>query len=470
MGEKSKVDAATKPLNIVMVVADTLRTRYLAPYGNDWIHTPNLARFAAESLLFEQAHPEVLPTIPTRRTLHSGRRAYPFREYNPVPWDNVYLPGWQPMDAQEATIAEALAQAGYHTGFYSDVPHYMVPGMNFTRGFQQWEFIRGQAEDRYMAMAAADPALLQRYRGNEARIKAHLVNVRPSQAEEEWHTTRTFRGAMRFLQQNRQNEPFYLYVDSFAPHETWEAPIHYYDLYGERAKREPIWITVPYGPMLDDNPELQGSLESLKANYSGLVTLVDTWFGKLLDTLDEVGLRDNTLVVFMSDHGTNFADNGEKIVGKPADYMYPGTMDIPLMVRHPQGLGSGQRRSELVYTVDVPATLMAASGAAAQGPLDGQDLFSLVRGDGQFEPREYLTCRYGNSVWYKDTRTWFFSSLEFAEPRVFDLESDPDCTINIAVKSPDRIDLAKGRILSDAAGELKRFERPDWTDAIGRGR
>ena len=213
---------------------------------------------------------------------------------------------------QEATIAEALAQAGYHTGFYSDVPHYMVPGMNFTRGFQQWEFIRGQAEDRYMATAAADPALLQRYRGNEARIKAHLVNVRPSQAEEEWHTARTFRGAMRFLQQNRQNEPFYLYVDSFAPHETWEAPIHYYDLYGERAKREPIWITVPYGPMLDDNPELQGSLESLKANYSGLVTLVDTWFGKLLDTLDEVGLRDNTLVVFMSDHGTNFADNGKK--------------------------------------------------------------------------------------------------------------------------------------------------------------
>lgn len=452
---------------MVLVVADTLRTRYLGPYGNDWIHTPNLDRFAAESLLFEQAYPEILPTIPTRRTLHTGRRVFPIRAYDPVPWDNVYLPGWQPMYAQEATVAEALAQAGYHTGFYSDVPHYMVPGMNFTRGFRQWEYVRGQAEDRYLAAAAADPALIERYRGNRERIKAHLANVRPGQAEEEWHTARVFRAAMRFLQENRQNEPFYLYVDSFAPHETWEAPIHYYDLYASRERREPMWLTLPYGPLLENNPELDAGLESLKANYSGLVTLVDTWFGKLLDTLDNTGLRDNTLIFFLSDHGTNFADNAEQVVGKPAGYMYPGTMHIPMMLRHPQGLGRGQRRTELVSTVDVPATLMAATGAEPQGPLEGRDLLELTRGEGD-APRDYVTCRYGDHVWYRDHSTWFFSSLEFAEPRVFDLEADPDCNVNIVEKAPDRVALARARILADAAGELKRFESPVWTDAIGR--
>ncbi len=456
------------PMNVILVVADTLRTRYLAPYGNDWIHTPNLARFAQESLRFRHAHPECLPTIPTRRTLHTGRRAFPFRHYDPVPWDNVYLPGWQPMAREEATIAEAFVHSGYHTGFFSDVPHYFVPGMNFTRGFRQWEYVRGQAEDRYLATAHADPALLSRYRGQAERIKAHLVNVRPDMPEEQWHTARTFRSAMRFLQQNRTREPFYLYVDSFSPHETWEAPLHYYDLYADRAIREPIWITVPYGPILDDNPELEQSLASLRANYAGLVTLVDTWFGKLMDTVDQLGLRENTLVVFLSDHGTNFADNAQKVVGKPAGYMYPGTMDIPLMVRHPQGLGAGQTCDELVYTVDVPATLMAATGVAPLEGLEGQNLLSLAEEGAAFDRRAYLTCRYGDFVWYKDARTWFFSDLEFTAPSVFDREVDPDCHHNIADRVPDRIALARTRILADANHELPRFERPEWTDAIGR--
>ncbi len=457
-------DSGNSPLNVVLVVVDTLRTQYLEPYGNDWIHTPSIARFAAESLRFTRAYPECLPTIPTRRTLHSGRRAFPFRTYDPVPWDNVYLPGWQPMYRDEATVAEALSQGGYHTGFYSDVPHYMVPGMNFTRGFQQWEYIRGQAEDRFLAGQFADEALLQRYRGNSDRIRNHLVNVRPDLPEEEWHTARTFRSAMRFLEQNQGSErPFYLYVDSFSPHETWEAPLHYYDLYASRDVREPIWLTVPYGPLLDQNPELETSLESLKANYAGLVTLVDTWFGRLMQTLDNLKLRDRTLVILIADHGTNFADNVEKVVGKPAGYMYPGTMHIPLMVRHPAGIGAGQTSDELVYTLDVPATVMAATGVVPQGGIEGRNL--LEDSDGS---REWLTCRYGDHVWYRDHRTWFFSSLEFEGPRVFDLEADPDCTANIAAKAGDRIDLARTRILADAGGELVRHANPRWTDAIGR--
>ena len=456
-----------QPWNILLVVADTLRTAYLGAYGNDWIQTPNIDRFAQESLRFTHAHPECLPTIPTRRTLHAGRRAFPFNDYRPVPWDNVYLPGWQPMSPDEGTIAEALVQGGYHTGFFADVPHYFVPGMNFTRGFRQWEYVRGQAEDRYHATAHADPALLNRYRGHADRIRAHLVNVQPEQPEEDWTIARTFRAAMQFLQQNHRNGPFYLYVDSFTPHETWEAPLHYYDLYGSRAEREPIWLTVPYGP-LGDNAELEAGLPSLKANYAGLVTMLDVWFGKLLDTLDRLGLRQNTMVIFLSDHGTNFADNAERIVGKPADYMYPGTMDIPLLLRHPTGQGAGQVSDELVYTLDVPATIMAASGVSPIDALTGQSLLPLVEGGASFESREYLTCRYGNSVWTKDRQSWFFSTVDFQGPRLFDLETDPDCRHNIAPQAPESLALAQERILADAGGTLRHYTRQDSTDAIGR--
>ena len=460
----------SQPWNIVLVVADTLRTAYLGAYGNDWIHTPNIDRFAQESLRFTNAHPECLPTIPTRRTLHTGRRAFPFNDYRPVSWDNVYLPGWQPMSPDEGAIAEALVQRGYHTGFFADVPHYFVPGMNFTRGFQQWQFVRGQAEDRYNATAHADPALLSRYRGREDRIKAHLVNVQPEGPEEEWPTARTFRAAIQFIQQNRNNSPFYLYVDSFTPHETWEAPLHYYDRYGSRAEREPIWLTVPYGP-LNGNTELEAGLPSLKANYAGLVTMLDAWFGKLLETIDQVGLRENTLVIFLSDHGTNFAENPEQVVGKPADYMYPGTMDIPLLLRHPGGQGAAQVSHEFVYTLDVPATVIAASGAQPISPktkIEGQNLLQFAEGEDDIVSRSYLTCRYDNSVWYKDRQTWFFSTLDFQQPRLFDLETDPTCQHNIASQAGRRLALAKERILADAGGPLRRYTRQDSTDAIGR--
>ena len=384
-----------------------------------------------------------------------------------MPWDNVYIPGWQPLSPDEGTIAEALVRHGYHTGFFADVPHYFVPGMNFTRGFRQWEYIRGQAEDRYRALVHADETLLSRYRGGRERIRAHLVNVQPEQPEETWPTARTFRAAIQFVEQNRNNRPFYLYVDSFTPHETWEAPLHYYDLYGSREEREPIFLTVPYGP-IDRNPELEARLTSIRANYAGLVTMVDTWFGKLIDTIDRLGLKPNTLVVFLSDHGTNFGENPERVTGKPANYMYPGTMDIPLLLRHPGGKGAGSACDALVYTLDVPATVIDASGVEPLGKIEGQSLLPLAEGTSGFQTREYLTCRYGNSVWYKDRQNWFFSSVDFQDARLFDLESDPTCQRNIALQAADRLALARERILSDAGGELQHYTRTGTTDALGR--
>ena len=466
--------ASTEHPNIVVVAADTLRTAYLGCYGNDWIHTPNLDRFAAESVRFTRAHPECLPTIPTRRTLHSGRRAYPFADYEPVAWDNVYIPGWQPLARDESAIAEALAAGGYHNGFVADVPHYFVPDMNFTRGFHQFRFVRGQSEDHLNSAAHADPALFGRYRGDEERIRLHLENVQPHRPEEDWSTARVFRHAMRFVEDNAgRAEPFYLYVDSFTPHETWEAPEHYFELYGDRATREPICLTLPYQP-LSQNPDFEERLPSIRAEYAGLVTFVDHWFGRLLDTLDRLQMRERTLVIFLSDHGTNFADNAEGVMGKPATYMYPGTVSIPMLMRHPRGDGAGTVRDEFVTTTDVPATVMAASGAQALGPVDGHSLLPLA-GGGDFATREYVTCRYGNSLWYRDDRTWCFGDiagddeqLALTGPRVFDLESDPDCARNIADGAADRVALACERLRSDAGGPIPVYHREGATDAIGR--
>ena len=458
------------PLNIILVVSDTLRPAYLGCYGCDWVHTPSIDEFARQSVVFENAHPESLPTIPMRRSLHTGKRAFPFPEYRPLPWDNVYLPGWQPMDSDEPTVSEILSRAGYHDGFYSDVPHYFVPGMNFTRGFHQWEFLRGQAEDRYRSVHAADPGQVERYFAPEAfrrhRSRQHIANLRPDSAEEEWPTARTFRGAIRFLEENAGRVPVYLYVDTFTPHETWEAPLHYYRLYGLPEDRLPVTLTVPYGP-LAENPEYRERLPGLRANYAGLVTMVDRWFGELLAAVDRLGIADSTLVIFTSDHGTNHADNPDEVIGKPPEYMYPGVMDVPLILRHPRGRRD-TRCGELVYTMDLAATILAAAGAEPLGDLDARNLLPLVEDTGSSVKREYLSCRYHNHVWCRDESTWFFSDLGFSHPRLFDLETDPDCRREVAAEHPRRVELCRERILHDAGGSLAEYT-PEWmTDAIGR--
>lgn len=442
--------------NILVVVSDTLRKGFLEPYGNRWVKTPHLAQLAAESAVFDNAHPECLPTIPTRRTLHSGRRIYPFRDYRPIPWDNVSLPGWQPMRPEEDTVAEALARSGYHCGFISDVPHYFVPGMNFTRGFHQYDFIRGNAEDRYRSPAPYDAArIAERYASPRALM--HVANLGGLEPDEmAFATPRTMSAAMRFLEENRKlDRPFYLYVDTFHPHETWEAPRKYYQMYGDPAYRGKTYLTVPYSTLFQ-NPIAEAALKDIQAHYAGLITMVDAWVGRLLEKLKETGKQDNTLVIFTSDHGTNFADNVEKVTGKPAGAMYPGTMDIPLMVRHPHGVGAGKRFREFVSTLDVPATVAAVAGAAPEQGVQGQNLVDLIEGR-RFVRRDYVTCRYSNCVWYRDATSWYFATIHWQHERLFDLEASEPFRENIARRAAERVQTARQRILEDAGGRLPAY-------------
>ena len=78
------------------------------------------------------------------------------------------------------------------------------------------------------------------------------------------------------------------------------------------------------------------------------------------------------------------------------------------MVSHPSGINAGTTCDEFVYTLDVPATVIAASQVEPAGEIQGQSLLPLVEGKSGFTSREYLTCRYVNSVWYKDAKSWYF--------------------------------------------------------------
>ena len=138
--------------NIVVVILDSLRKDHLGAYGNPWIKTPNLDALSKESLRFSQAYPESAPTICARRAIHTGLRTFPFRHWHRFKGINIGLLGWQPIPEGQTTLAEILKEQGYQTMLVTDTLHQFKASMNFQRGFDVFEFIRGQTTDPYRPM------------------------------------------------------------------------------------------------------------------------------------------------------------------------------------------------------------------------------------------------------------------------------------------------------------------------------
>ncbi|HOJ30914.1 MAG TPA: sulfatase [bacterium] len=453
--------------NLIFVVFDTLRADYLGCYGNKRIYTPNFDAFAGESVIFDNVYPESLPTIPVRRGLHTGRRCYPFRDYQILKWCPIKLPGWQPVSNNEDTIAENLVNNGYYTGFITDTSAYFTPGMNFTRGFLQWEFIRGVEGSIYHSPSRVTSEILKKYGGDINKLNKPYpkyftlnaaANLSDVYSEEDTTTAQVFLRAMRFIDENRVFKPLFLFIDCFIPHEPWKAPDSYLEMYYNNPDYNGrTFLHTKYGPV--DTQMTEEEFKHTVAHYCGLVSMADTWFGYFIQKVKRLGLWENSVIVVLSDHGTNFAENPERVIGKPHYALYPAVMKVPLMI-HVPGMKTSRRCKHLLYNIDATATIYTLAGIEKKILLDGKDLTSLMRKN-QEEGRQYLTCRYGDSVWYRDTNHWVIMNIKGQARSVFDIKKDPECMYNIVSDSGKIIEKAWKFILKDAEGQL-----PDYTDLI----
>src|SRR5690606_7697943 len=292
--------------------------------------------------------------LPARRALYTGQRVDPFWNGDVrLKGDFVGAPGWGPIDEAQDTVAELLQAAGYRTALISDVYHMFKPSKNFTRGFDQWTFIRGQEQDPYRSGPEPTEEELARWLAPQLFEHVHneqsaidflrncLRNMYGRTHEEDYFNAQVMIQAARWLQENQDAEDFYLVVESFDPHEPWFVPEQYRRLYDNSDAQEQV-ISI-YNTTEKLTPEL---LRRAQANYSGLVTMCDRWFGHLMETLRTLGRLDDTVVIVVSDHGHSIGDRdymGKR--GYPSD---PSVFDIALLVRHPDGTGAGQRSDLLL--------------------------------------------------------------------------------------------------------------------------
>ncbi len=437
----------------MVVVTDSLRKDHIGAYGNEWIKTPNIDALAKESLRFSRAYPESMPSIPARRGIHTGLRSFPFRGWEKWSEDDVALRGWQPIPRDQTTLAEILGDEGYLNLFVTDTLHQFRPFYDFHRGFDVFHFIRGQERDFYRPRTSASGKKIEDVliggpsaSHAEAIMLQYLANTMGRTAEEDWFTPQVFMKGMEFLEAAREDQPFFLVVDNYDPHEPWDPPQKYVSLYDE-GYSGPEPATSSSGPS-DWLTERQ--LERMHALYSGEVTMMDTWLGNFLDKMGELGLFENTLLIALSDHGHAFGEHG--FAGKVPGALYPELTDIAFMIRHPGGKGSGEVSDHYASTHDVAPTVLGAIGVEPPSPMQGQDLTVLLDG-GEPEPREHFTAGYHDHVWARDDRYAMFAGSDGSEAKLFDLSEDPEMNRDTAGSRGDVVKrMWNDYVLKDAGG------------------
>ena len=456
-------------MNLIIVVLDSLRQDHVGAYGHDWIRTPNLDRFSTESVRFENAYPESLPTIPFRNSLVTGKRSYPFSRWRPglasYPYREHYgmegrdlmLPGWSPILKEDVTLAEYLGESGFTTALVTDVFHQFYPGMNYHRGYHSWNWVRGQEWDMLRTDLIKGRQDVGRYFTDKTdrhhakvwELDRYLMNTEHRRSEEDYFAPQVFREACAWLEQNHRCDNFFLYIDCFDPHEPWDPPAYYRNLYADPSYQGPEVIMPLYGLSDYLSPE---ELRYMRACYAGEVTMVDFWFGHFMNKVNLLGLDKNTLIVVVSDHGHQLGEDG--VTGKIPFILNPCLTDLVLMVRHPDGQGAGRSVRRFVLNHDILPTACGLMGIPAPEWAEGLDFWPLVTGE-KTSIRDYITCIFKDFILVRTAEHAMTVSTDGgAFVLLYDIQKDPDMKTDISDDHPEIVKRLWQLALDDAHGEI----------------
>lgn len=453
-------------MNVIVIVTDSLRVDHVGCYGSK-VRTPNLDRFAREAALFEHAYSDSLPTMPMRTTWWTGKVGFPYRT-------------WQPFEPSDYLLAEVLWDRGYTSALITDTYHMHKPVYNCGRGFDTVVWVRGQEYDPWIVDPdiPVDLSRYHRFRGDDSdadwrpRFEQYLRNRTTFRTTEDHLAPRVAKEALRWLdyvvKTKGQKDRLFLWVDFFDPHEPWDPPEPYRSLYDPGYKGQEIIDPV--------TGEVAGymtpaEVAHTRALYAGKVTFVDHWVGILLDHLRDLGLFDNSLIMHVSDHGEPFGEHG--IIRKARPWNYEELVHIPWLIRHPAGLGAGQRFSQIVQSQDLMPTILHFLGIAQPlelpflaptrtmfpqdmvidkktALLDGTSLLPLMAGEVE-KIRDYAYTGHHARQWSIRTHAWsYLLPIDGSgPPELYDRQSDPSEQRNVLHVHPE---VAKHLEL-----ELRRF-------------
>jgi arylsulfatase A-like enzyme len=407
-------DIPTERPNVLFAVVDSLRAD--AIFGPESVETPTLDRLAEEGLAFETCLSQGISTAPAMTAMLTGR--YPL-EYG----------GHWYIEEDQPTFAEQFQSSGYRTGAIHSNP-YVSSGRNFDRGFETFqEDVVDFEPDRHLEGL---PDKLLRLTSRVVRLLKKTPYTPITEVNDricEWTDG-----------ENQQDDPFFLwtqYMDVHGPYLPG-GDFSYYNklraewLWRKAAVRNPDGIT-------------DSQHEELLRNYRKEVAFFDREFGTLIDSLDERGILENTVVVVVGDHGDEFDEHGWY---GHCNLPYDELVNVPLIIRFPESMGvsQGQRFEEQVRCVDILPTVADYAGVefsdAMNERLVGESLRPLIE-DGT--PPTFEVAVTEKKVWSGTELRFGFRTADWAylydgtdeTAYLYDLQADPDETENVLEENPD---------------------------------
>jgi len=384
--DRREGDPPPLPPRVVFVLLDSLCRHHLGAYGGRAFATPNLDRFAASALRFDRHRVGSLPCMPARHDILVGALDFPWR-----PWGSIEI--W------EEPLTVSLREAGVVTKLITDHPHlFETGGENYHTAFRAWRYERGHEGDPWRTRP--DPSWLGAPDFGRGWMpyddsRGHFRD------ESDFPGPRTMAAAAHWLETDApHHERFLLFVDEFDPHEPFDTPEPGASMYDPTGQGEHlIWPPYVVGArakgVLDERQAVQ-----VRACYGAKLSMIDAWFGRVLDALDASGLAETTTLIVTTDHGHYL---GEKDTwGKPASPIFAPLGHIPLLIRAP-GVAPG-RIDALTTAVDLHATLLDLFGAVARHPTHGRSLLPLVRGESDRIREWALAGIWGREVHVTDGR------------------------------------------------------------------
>ena len=445
--------------NVLVVVVDTLRVDHA--YGAA-ASTPAIDALARAGLSFDRAFPEAMPTVPVRNAILSGRRMFPFRD-----WEDerglLARPGWAPLADPSRAFTGALRSAGWWTAYVTDNPFvgFSHPYEPLRRSFDLFVRRGGQLGGKD---ALVPPDLLARWlhpatrdAGTMRRVRRYIANSDYSRDETQSFAARVFASAVDALDRGARSRPFALVVDTFHPHEPWTPPHAYLELNGHPPGDGPEPAMPRYGRVESwlTEDETGPVLERMRALYAAEVSLTDRWLGTLIERLHDHGLERETAIVLVGDHGFQFGERGW--TGKISAALHPELIQVPLIVVDPERRMAGERSSYYASTHDLARTLLRMAGVRPPPGMHGVDLSGFFYGRPPPE-RPFAYGGYSNHHFLRSERWAYMSDNRLEAPRLFDLERDGGETENVAASHPDVVAELSRAVRGRAGGALPHYE------------
>lgn len=461
-----EVAPGSRPPNVLFVVADDLNAT-LGAYGGD-IYSPHFDALAAQGMVFERAYCQVAVCGPSRVSVLSGLR--PDMGTERIGWGSGGGTRLRRLRPGTVTLPELYQKNGYHTISLGKIFHHGEVetggpvGPRMERDALSWSeraWYHGTPYQQWYEPRSFQ--LVEELRALPDDVRPRIVRGPPyewsDQPDEAYADGQIASQAILTLRRLR-DRPFFMAIGFRRPHLPFNCPQRYWDLYPESLVGLPDNFHPPqdvpaialhdayelrsYADVPLDGPIPERHFQNLVRGYKASVSYMDAQFGRVMAELKRLGLDENTIVVFWSDHGYHTGENG--LWTKMTNFEI--ATRVPLIVSVPGGLGAGQRTKALVELIDLYPSLAELCGLSAPADLEGASFVPLLHTpDARFkdaafsqyrrgrDSRERIEGRpLGRSMATESFRytEWTSEAGELIGTELYDLDQDPGNNVNLA--------------------------------------